>query len=169
MMYSSNTVEDFNPQLDCGDQWVTRFADNKNAEETATAIEALAWPRGTTFTGKALAEAEVELSLGRADAPSVVIVITDGAPTLPDQMTKYSNQIKEKARLLLVPAGPGVQSARRQTAFQGWASRRWEDNLVNVESLDDLNSTTVIDKILTDMCDDINVGNHTLEELIEAQ
>merc|ERR1719188_828137 len=134
-MRRSDSVDDFDPNRDCGDKWVTHFADNKSAEETATAIEALDWPKGSTFTGKALAEAEVELGLGRADAPSVVIVITDGAPTLPDQMTKYSNQIKQKARLLLVPAGPGVQSQRRQTAFKGWATKRWEDNLVNVESL----------------------------------
>merc|ERR1740121_440249 len=108
-----------------------------NPEETATAIEALTWPRGTTFTGKALAEAEVELSLGRSEAPSVVIVITDGAPTLPRQMTKYSDQIKQKARLLLVPAGPGVQSQRRQLAFRGWATQRWQDNMVNVANLED--------------------------------
>merc|ERR1719221_830909 len=123
---------------DCGDKWVTTFSENKTAEENALLIEGLEWPRGATFTGMALALADDELNFGRSDAPSVVIVITDGRPSLPKQTTKFADKLKQKARLMFVPAGPNVQSPKIQEAFQGWATTPWQENIVNVHNIEDL-------------------------------
>merc|ERR1719198_384693 len=59
-------------------EWVTHFT--SDTEAAAVAIENMNWPRSITYTANALNMARSELSLGRADAQSVVILITDGRP-----------------------------------------------------------------------------------------
>merc|ERR1719327_767173 len=52
----------------------------KDLKKVKNLITGLNWPRGSTLTSLALTTAKAELALGRKDARSVVVVITDGRP-----------------------------------------------------------------------------------------
>jgi hypothetical protein len=134
---------------DCGIQWVSHF--NNNTEDTAKKIEALSFPAKTTLTSLAISTAEMELSLGRADAASVVIVITDGKPLSETSTSRASKSIRNKARLMWVPVGRYVP----KKDMRKWASWPWQENVVEVDSFGQLSSPTVLNTVIADMCPDI--------------
>merc|ERR1719265_1092126 len=74
----------------CGIQIVQHFTADMN--EAQDVVKGLTWPRGTTLTSQALMAAKSELTLGRKDASSVVLVVTDGKP-----MSKYRTGMAAKA------------------------------------------------------------------------
>merc|ERR1719407_214586 len=62
----------------CGIKTVTHFTDDM--KKVKQLITGLTWPKGATLTSLALMTAKAEMALGRKDANSAVIVITDGRP-----------------------------------------------------------------------------------------
>jgi len=134
---------------DCGIQWVSHFSND--SASVATAIEGLSYPQKTTLTSLAISTAENELSTGRADAASVVVVITDGKPLSEGSTTLASKSIRKKARLLWVPVGRYVplKDIRR------WASYPWQENVVHADSFAQLTSPEILNHVIADMCPDI--------------
>ncbi len=63
---------------DCGIRWISHFTEDMGS--VFAGIQGAEWPRASTLTSGALATVESELSRGRSDANTVVIVITDGRP-----------------------------------------------------------------------------------------
>merc|ERR1719382_749247 len=96
----------------CGVRWVTGNSSlptwSIDKWDVIKRIEALNWPQGGTMTGLALMEAKNELANSRTDAPSTVIVITDGKPSYPSKATEAAESLRDVARLVWVAVGSGV-------------------------------------------------------------
>eukprot|EP00929_Paragymnodinium_shiwhaense_P051626 TRINITY_DN2594_c0_g1_i7.p1 TRINITY_DN2594_c0_g1~~TRINITY_DN2594_c0_g1_i7.p1 ORF type:complete len:821 (-),score=249.21 TRINITY_DN2594_c0_g1_i7:201-2663(-) len=121
-----------------------------DGEEAAKTIEGLKdkWPRSVTYTSKALNLAKDTLNLGRADANSVVIVITDGRPMSGHQVGIASDQLKKQARLMWVP----VTRYAPLHDIKEWASYPKEDNILALNSFSELDDPESISKMVADLC-----------------
>lgn len=111
-------------------------------------IEDLKWPKGGTLTSLALLKAKIELSNGRADAKSDVIVITDGKPMSRNAVGFASRLVRKSARLLWVP----VTRYAPTRIIRKWASRRWQENVVFAKSFAELDKPSTVDHIIADIC-----------------
>jgi len=111
-------------------------------------MSAVNWPRGSTFTANALGEVETELAYGRDDANSVVIVITDGKPYSERSTKEAAERLKQKARLIWVPIGPGAPVE----LIEEMASMPKEDHMVRIEQFSDLENLELLNKIVVDTC-----------------
>jgi len=135
-----------NMARDCKISWVSRFT--TDTKGTAAKIKALKWPRSTTFTSGALSTATAELTYGRKDAQSIVIVITDGRPMNRRATAVASRKLRKKARLMWVP----VTRYAPLRDIRSWASRPWRDNIISVGDFGTLQKPDTISKIIVDMC-----------------
>jgi hypothetical protein len=131
---------------DCKINMVSHFT--KDLGTLQTTIRGLVWPKGSTLTSLALGAAKSELSLGRKDAKSVVIVITDGKPLSIRKTTLASRELRKAARLMWVP----VTRFAPLASIKKWATRRWEENIVPVKDFDQLTQPSVINSVIADMC-----------------
>merc|ERR1719163_1488854 len=130
----------------CNIKSVTHFTtDMKKVKQLVTG---LTWPRGSTLTSLALLTAKAELNLGRKDAQSIVVVITDGRP-LSYRATYYaSRSVRKSARLVWVPVTryAPLRSIRR------WATRRWQENVVPVRNFAALQKPDVVTHVIANIC-----------------
>jgi len=111
-------------------------------------ISAMKWPKGSTLTSLALLRAQSELSLGRADAHANIIVFTDGRP-LRYRWTKIaSRMVRKSARLLWVPVTKYAPLRR----IKKWATRRWQENVVEAKSFAELEKPDVVTHLIADLC-----------------
>jgi len=115
-------------------------------------IEGLKWPRSATFTANALNAAKSELSLGRADAQSVVIVITDGRPMSTRQTGIAAHNLRQDARLMWVPVTRWAPIAQMKM----WASHPVEENFLSLASFADLTNPDKLDLIISDVCPELS-------------
>jgi len=135
-----------NMKDDCGIEWVDHFT--TDAEAVAQNIERLNFPGKTTLTSLALSTAETELSNGRSDAQSIVIVITDGKPMSEHRTGLAAKSLKQKARVIWVPVGRYISKKN----VKKWASFPPKENIVKVNKFGDLAQPKVLNEILTDAC-----------------
>lgn len=133
----------------CGITWVEHFQ-SSDAKITAEAAEigTLQWPRATTMTSMALAAAENELRMGRSDATSLVIVVTDGRPMSARRTFQAARSLRRKARLMWVPVGRNVPIK----FLKRCASRPVRDNMVIMKDFATLQSPAAINDIISDAC-----------------
>mmetsp|Transcript_20699 Transcript_20699/g.33457 ORF Transcript_20699/g.33457 Transcript_20699/m.33457 type:complete len:893 (-) Transcript_20699:95-2773(-) len=139
-------------EKDCQIRWATRFSND--VSKSTRIVEGLAWPKGGSLTSLALNAAANELELARKDAKAVVVVITDGRPLSFRRTGLASDRIKKKARLLWVP----VSKFAPLNHFKKWASRRWQENVVQVSDYDKLATPETVDHIIADMCKSVEGG-----------
>jgi len=148
--YEKCTSSDPNVQVDlskdCGITWVKHFT--ADIKSISAEIPNLKWPRATTLTASALAEAASELTYSRSDANSVVIVITDGVPMSKARTAKMAEQLQQKARLMWVPVGRGAP----KDDMREWASSPKRDNLVIVEDFADMTNTFTLNTVISSLC-----------------
>jgi len=111
-------------------------------------VAGLTWPRGSTLTSLALLTAHAELALGRKDAKSIVVVITDGRPLSYRATELASTFIRKSARLIWVP----VTMYAPLSYIKTWATRRWEENVVQVKTFADLEKPDLVTKIIANIC-----------------
>jgi len=111
-------------------------------------IAALTWPKGSTLTSLALLTAHAELSLGRKDARSIVVAITDGRPLSYRATGLASRFIRKSARLVWVP----ITRYAPLGYIKMWATRRWQENVVQVKSFADLEKPDVVTHIVANIC-----------------
>jgi len=130
----------------CGIKTVTHFT--SDLKKVKALVTGLKWPRGSTLTSLALMSAKAELSLGRKGAHSNVIVFTDGRPLSYRNTFMASRLIRRKARLLWVP----VTRYAPLKSIKRWATRKWEENVVQVKSFDALEKPDTINKIVANIC-----------------
>jgi len=133
-------------KAECGIQTVTHFTDN--LDKVDQLVTGLSWPMGSTLTSLALMTAKAEMALGRSDEQTIVVVFTDGRPLSYRKTGLASRQIRKAARLLWVP----VTKYAPLKLIKGWATRRWQENVVPVNSFDDLKKPDVITHIIADIC-----------------
>ena len=112
------------------------------------AIEKLTWPKGSTLTSLALLSAYTELSLGRKDAKSIVVTITDGRPLSYRATGMASRYLRKKARLVWVPVTRNAPLWR----IRRWATRRWQENVVKVNNFGDLKKPDVVTHLIANIC-----------------
>jgi len=130
----------------CGIKTVTHFI--RDMKEVHAKITALTWPSGSTLTSLALMTAKAELSLGRKDAKSIVVVITDGRPLSFRNTGLAAMQVRKTARLVWVP----VTAYAPLKSIKEWATRRWEENVIQVESFEELKDSKVVTQVVADIC-----------------
>ena len=106
----------------CKIKMVTHFTGDM--KKVKGLIKGLKWPKGSTLTSLALQTAKAELSLGRKNAKSVVVVITDGRPLSFRNTWIASNNLRKSARLVWVP----VTRYAPLKYIKYWATRRWQKN-----------------------------------------
>jgi hypothetical protein len=143
----SNPNESPDPAV-CGVEWVKHMSGD--IADLETAAQALEWPRRTTLTSLALAEAANELRNGRQDAPSVVIVITDGKPLSPLNTGKAADELKKMARLIWVPVGQGVKDSIED--MRKWASQPADNNVLEIDSFSSLDTPASINRMISEFC-----------------
>jgi hypothetical protein len=132
---------------ECGIKTVTHFT--SDLDEVDTELSKLVWPQGSTLTSLALMTAETELTLGRADVNTLVVVLTDGRPLSYRKTLQASRTIRKKARLLWVP----VRMPNYVFPYiKQWATRRWQENVVKVEDFKSLQTPETITHIIADVC-----------------
>jgi len=130
----------------CGIKTVTHFTDDlKKVKQLITGLD---WPQGATLTSLALMTAKAELPLGRKDANSNVIVITDGRPLSYRKTKLASIAVRKAARLLWVP----VTKYAPLKFVKKWATRQWQENVVKVNSFGDLQKVDTVTHIVADIC-----------------
>merc|ERR1711957_1021899 len=111
-------------------------------------VAGLTWPRGSTLTSLALLTAHAELALGRKDAKSIVVVITDGRPLSYRATELASTFIRKSARLIWVP----VTRYAPLRYIKRWATRRWQENVVQVKTFADLEKPDLVTHIVANIC-----------------
>jgi len=112
-------------------------------------LEALDWSKGSTLTSMALARAIEESTLGRADAKTVVVVVTDGRPLSGRNTQIASHKVRENARLMWVPV---TRFAPLRFIRSRLATRRWQDNVFPVRNFADLRKGDLIQQIGAELC-----------------
>jgi len=101
-----------------------------------------------TYTSTALNTARSELSLGRDDAQSVVIIITDGRPMSTRRTRIAARELRNQARLMWVPVTRWAPTSQ----MRRWASNPKQDNFLALQSFDDLEDPEKLDLIIADVC-----------------
>jgi len=130
----------------CAIKTVTHFtADMKKVDSLITG---LTWPRGSTLTSLALLNAQAEMALGRKNAQANVIVFTDGRPLSYRKTWEASKRVRKVARLIWVP----VTRYAPLKAIKTWATRRWQENVVQVKTFKDLKDPSTITRIVANLC-----------------
>merc|ERR1719258_169070 len=130
----------------CRIKTVTHFT--KDMKKVKELIGGLTWPQGSTLTSLALQTAKAELSLGRKEARSIVVVITDGRPLSYRNTAIASRNLRKTARLVWVP----VTKYAPLKKIKKWATRRWQENVVLVESFEDLEKPDPMNHVIANIC-----------------
>jgi hypothetical protein len=132
----------------CGIKTVTHYTDDLDkVDQLVTALE---WPQGSTLTSLALMTAKAEMALGRSDAHTIVVVLTDGRPLSFRKTALASRTIRKAARLVWVP----VTKFAPLKAIKKWATRRWQENVVKVDEFKDLEDPSTVTHIIANICPD---------------
>lgn len=115
-------------------------------------IDKLEWPKGGTLSSLALKTAQDELVLGRKNVPANVVMLTDGKPMSPRWTKLAARSLRKKARLLWVP----VTGNAPLKDIKKWATRRWQENVFQVRSFDDLKtqSDSLVTHVVASICPD---------------
>lgn len=133
-------------EKDCKILWVSHFTNDTVG--LADKVNALKFPRATTLTSVALAEAEAELVYGREEANSVVVVVTDGKPMSKRRTKVAAHNLKSKARVVWVPIGPGAPTE----LIEELASLPKRENVIRIPSFYELKYTTGSNRVIAQSC-----------------
>jgi len=130
----------------CAIKTVTHFTED--LKKVDSLITGLTWPRGSTLTSLALLTAKAEMALGRKNAKGNVIVFTDGRPLSFRKTQIASDMVRKSARLIWVP----VTRYAPLKYIKKWATRRWQENVVQVKTFKDLEDPQTITRIVANLC-----------------
>jgi len=131
---------------ECGITTVTHFTEDlKKVKQLVLGLE---WPKGSTLTSLALMAAKAELALGRKNSPSNVIVFTDGRPLSFRKTGIASKALRKLARLVWVP----VTHFAPLKYIKQWATRRWQENVVQVKNFKAFENPEVVTHIIANIC-----------------
>jgi uncharacterized protein YegL len=101
-------------------------------QEAADAIGKLTWQKGFTNMAQAVLKAKSMLdSHGRGQAQDVVMLLTDGRPTFKMQTSNAVEQVREKARVVIVQVQPFRQKNNVEQ-LKEWVSTPWQTNYIHI-------------------------------------
>eukprot|EP00929_Paragymnodinium_shiwhaense_P124050 TRINITY_DN988_c0_g1_i4.p1 TRINITY_DN988_c0_g1~~TRINITY_DN988_c0_g1_i4.p1 ORF type:complete len:1003 (-),score=315.27 TRINITY_DN988_c0_g1_i4:170-2938(-) len=127
-------------------EWVQHFS--MDLKKTLENLDKVKWPKGGTKTSEALNMANSELSLGRADAKSTVIVITDGAPLSPKKTEEAAKVTRKDARLMFL----AVTKMAPLASLKEMVSYPKQDNLLPLQHFADLTDEKTNDFVVSAIC-----------------
>jgi len=139
----------------CGVKWVTKWTTHK--WDAIQHVNNLEWPMGGTLTGLALSEAGNELTKGRDDAMSTVVVITDGPPCFPSKAREAAKSLRDTARLMWILVGTSVKF----DDISGLASYPAEENVLpnsnqaSLRNLDELELPSFNNMLVENLCPEL--------------
>mmetsp|Transcript_26639 Transcript_26639/g.42651 ORF Transcript_26639/g.42651 Transcript_26639/m.42651 type:complete len:810 (-) Transcript_26639:20-2449(-) len=133
-------------ETDCLIKWVEHMTDDRG--KVVTEMGKMEWPRGSSLFSEALAMADTELSAGRKDAQAVVLAITDGKPMNKRKVRQMVKHLRTKARLMFL----SVSNNAPVWLLKKWASWPVEENLIQVNDIQKLNSETTVNNVISNMC-----------------
>jgi len=114
------------------------------------AVSGMQWPGWNTDTAAGIMMAQTTLTNGgRPDVPkekSIVFMITDGNPNDMTATDAAAEDLKERARLIVVPVGSNVD----ENAVNRWASWPAEENVMGVEDFGQLQDK--LSEFVSDIC-----------------
>jgi len=130
----------------CGIKQVTHFT--SDLDKVDNLVTQLNWPQGSTLTSLALLTAKSEMTLGRGDIHTVVVVLTDGRPLSYRKTGEAAREVRKRARLVWVP----ITRFAPLEQIKAWATRRWKENVVVVKDFATLEKPEVVTHIIADIC-----------------
>jgi len=116
--------------------------------QVRSTINGLTYQPGSKLLSMALMTTQFEFALGDKTTRTVVVVFMDGQPLSYRKTLLASRAVRKKARLLWVVVTKFAPLASIKT----WASRRWQENLVTVDSADKLAEADVGTHIVANIC-----------------
>jgi len=130
----------------CKIKTLTHFT--KDLKKVKQLIAGLEWPGGSALTSLALTTAHSELSLGRPNARSNVVVFTNGDSLSHRKVGLASRVLRKASRLVWVPI---LRNAPLKD-IKAWATRRWQENVVSVPMFSDLEKPDTVTHIIANIC-----------------
>merc|ERR1719287_164656 len=130
----------------CKIKTVTHFTEDM--AKVKELIGGLTWQQGSTLTSLALTRAKAELSLGRKSAKSMVVAITDGRPLSYRNTWLAARSVRKGARLIWVP----VTRYAPLKFIKKLATRRWQENVVQVKTFEDLETPDPMNHVVANIC-----------------
>jgi len=119
--------------------------DTKKVKDIITGLE---YAPGSKLLSLGLMTVQAEMALGRADRRSMVVVFIDGEPLSYRKTMLASHSIRKKARLLYVVVAKFAPLA----SIKKWASRRWAENVVKVDTYKELAQAATGTHVMANIC-----------------
>merc|ERR1719375_979084 len=116
--------------------------------QVKSTVNGLQYQPGSKLLSLALMTVQFEFALGDKNARTAVVVFIDGQPLSYRKTGLASRAIRKKARLLWVV----VSKFAPLKSIKKWASRRWQENIVQVKSLALLASPETGTHIVANIC-----------------
>jgi len=120
----------------------------EDMKKVKNTINGLEFTPGSKLLSLGLMAVKSELALGRKTAQTVVIVYLDGAPLSFRKTMMTSRELRKKCRLVYVP----VVKFSPLKDLKGWASRRWQENLVKVPDYETLAKPETGTHLVANIC-----------------
>jgi len=111
-------------------------------------VNGLQFAPGSKLLSLGLMAVQAEMALGRANRRSIVVVFIDGEPLSYRKTMLASHTIRKKARLMYVV----VSKFAPLKDIKTWASRRWQENVIQVDSAKELALAETGTHIIANIC-----------------
>jgi len=121
---------------------------SQDMTKVKSTISALQFAPGSKLLSLAMMTTMSELALGRPTARTVVVVFIDGEPLSYRKTLLAARTIRKKARLVFV-AVTGVAPLAK---LKLWASRRWQENIVQLKSSADWEKAETGTHLIANIC-----------------
>jgi len=135
-------------ERDCDVKMAEHFT--KDMAHVRSVIDGLEWMAGLTLTSTALEMASSEIGLGRRGVDKVVLMVTDGRPTMKLATFPAAKKIREQAKFVI-----GAVRLTRSTLqdMRKWASSPSKENVFNIRDYSSLDTVKMVDEFIADICD----------------
>jgi len=143
---TGKSTEKVDMEATCKITLVQHFTDD--LEKFENKLDDLKFETGSKLLSLALMTVQSEFALGNKDYRTVVVVFVDGAPLSFRKTLLASRAIRKKARLLWVV----VTKFSPLKDIKTWASRRWQENIVQVKNKVELALPETGTHIIANIC-----------------
>jgi hypothetical protein len=130
----------------CGINIVTHFT--LDLKKVKGLLSGLNFPKGGSLISLALSTAKDELSLGRKEAKSVVVVFTNARPLSLRKTEVAAKDLRKSARLIWVP----ITRLAPLAFIRKMATRRWQENVVLAPTYQRLEKAATMTQLIANMC-----------------
>merc|ERR1740133_612988 len=121
---------------------------SEDTKKVKSVISGLEFAPGSKLLSLGLMSVQAEMPLGRKTSRSIVIVFMDGQPLSYRKTMLASHALRKKARLIYVV----VVKFSPLKDIKTWASRRWQENVVKVNTATELAAAETGTHIMANIC-----------------